>query len=151
MLIFILHTNNFRIKEVTGMKIKNELLILPFYFSFLLTSCSERITNPPVEESINEPVIMNKTQIYSPTEQTTWQPGSIQKIVWHMPWGVQFVQIELYRKNEYKMLISTHVPNNGNFEWNIPVVMQKSVHFRIKISAYDRPDISILSDYFLIK
>jgi hypothetical protein len=94
---------------------------------------------------------MNKTEIYSPTEQTTWQSGSIQKISWHMPWGVQFIQIELYRKNEFKMFISSHVPNNGNFEWNIPEVIQKSVHYRIKISGYNRPDISILSHYFLIK
>jgi len=133
------------------MKIKKILVIFPIFLLLLTTSCSERITNAPEKEITSQPIVLKKTMVYSPVEGDLWNLGSVQKISWHVPENVEFVKIELLRKTELKLIIQEKITNSGVFEWIIPEVLTQSVHYRIIISAFGRPDLSTMSEYFSIK
>jgi len=133
------------------MKIKKNLVIFPICFFVVTISCSDRITDPPEKEITSKPIVLKRTMVYEPSEGVLWNLGSIQKISWHIQENVEFVKIELFRKTEFKLIITEKYSNNGSFNWAIPEVLPKSVHYRIKISAFGKPDLFTTSEYFTIK
>ena len=132
------------------MKTKILAVVFLISLSFLL-SCSGRDNELQNDDSfIANPVDVSQLKISSPEKNETLEPGTTLKIEWSFPASISEVQISLYRKREFKALLSTKSRNTGYYEWKIPVDFQNSVHYRVKIAAYDNPGINKFSEYFFI-
>jgi hypothetical protein len=123
------------------------IFILLFTISFF--GCSDRSTEPS-EQVQNYPQVPNTKIITSPAFGEIIKPGTSYTIRWSYLSEFGKVQIKLYRKQELKAILATALVSNGSFVWNVPLDIQKSVHYRIKITSVDIPTISALSDYFKI-
>ena len=97
------------------------------------------IVQPPSEASniiINEPVY-----------GTILSPGDTVVVKWIAP-TIQKIDIQLYRKSEYKFTLAEEIENDGSFFWKIPFEIQLSHHYRIKIVSHRNNNIYEFSDQF---
>lgn len=126
-------------------------IFLLFIISLLTLSCSSRDDDWNVNDNpLISPIGNYQLKISTPEPGETWKPGTTQVITWSFPESIDKVQIILYRKDELKMFLTVNTENTGKFEWKIPAQFLNSVHYRIKIVAYDLPLINKTSDYFFI-
>lgn len=125
--------------------------ILPLLIFSLFFSCrqNEKISNPEPTDIIE--AAMNDMMIFSPQPGDDWKPSTTQIILWKSATGIGSVQIQLYRKNELKRIISDRYANTGSYTWIIPTNLASSVHYRIRIVAIERPRVSYTTQFFSIK
>lgn len=125
--------------------------ILPLLIFPLFLSCgqNERISSPGPTDIIE--AAMNEMMVTSPKPGDDWKPGSTQIIIWRSATGIGSVQIQLYRKDELKRIISDKYANTGSYTWIIPTNLASSVHYRIRIVAIERPMVSYRTEFFSIK
>ena len=125
-----------------------------FYFIILsiliLTGCRESITNPeePYNISIEEEFIF--TKFNTPVYLQKFSPGETMEISWVQVQNVEKVRIELYRKTVFQRVIAESTFDTGSYEWNIPILINHSRHYRIKISNIENESQSLTSDDFYI-
>ena len=131
---------------------KTKALSVVFFISILvLFSCSGRDNEIQNDDAfILSPIDVSQLQISSPVKNETLEPGTALKIKWFFPQNITTVQISLYRKSEFKQLLSVKTNNTGSYDWIIPPDFKNSVHYRIKIAVYDNPAINKFSDYFFV-
>jgi len=100
------------------------------------------IVQPPTEAS--------KIIVTEPVFGMIKNPGDIINISWIAP-TINKIDIQLFRKNEFKFNIIEDLDNNGNFEWKIPYEVPLSNHYLIKIISHANSDIYKFSDQFGIQ
>ena len=114
-------------------------LFLPVIF---LQSCRQLtgVSDPGFPETIGSE--KPKTLlITSPKFGDVYMPGETIEIKWISSSSVEKVDIMLFRKYELKKLLAQQLINNNKFRWKIPLSINHSLHYIIKIRAY--PDTSI--------
>lgn len=102
----------------------------------------QSIVQPPEESSnlvVNEPV-----------QGKIWNPGDTIQIKWIAP-TIKKIDLELYRKSEYKFLIAGEVSNSGNYSWIIPIDIPLSNHYLIKVSNHNNTNVFKFSGRFAVQ
>ncbi len=125
--------------------------LLFFLLVITITSChnEQLVTSPPQVSEIT--VFERKLPVISPEEWETWYMQETYTIKWKPTEKIKFVKIELVRKYKPKLTIVTETENTGFLEWKIPYYLKPSLHYRIKISDANNPEIVNYSDEFAIK
>ena len=123
------------------------LIILSLIF---LAGCRESLTTPeePSKISVDEEFIF--TKFNSPTLLEKFSPGATMKISWVKVQNVEKLRIELYRKTTFQRVITSSTEDTGSYEWRIPILIDHSRHYRIKIINIDNESQSLISDDFYI-
>jgi len=118
----------------------------------LLTGCRDifgNATQQPVS-IVEPPPEASKIIVTQPVFGTIKNPGDTININWIAP-TINKIDIQLYRKNEFKFSIIEDLKNNGNFEWKIPFEIPLSNHYLIKIISHANSDIYEFSGQFGIQ
>lgn len=102
----------------------------------------ESIVNPPEEGS--------KLEVTEPIHGRIWNPGDTIQIKWIAP-SIKKIDLELYRKSEYKFSIASEIANNGFYFWIIPPDIPLSNHYLIKVSNHSNTDVFNFSGRFGIQ
>ena len=133
------------------MKAKLFIAVTLFFSVLIFNSCSRKeLVGPEKISNDNDQTILNSLRISSPQVGATWQPGTVQKIIWSFPDVVKKVQIRLYKKQELRSILAIAYKNTGSFEWQIPAEILNSNHYRIQVFDVDAPILTKLSEYFFI-
>jgi len=88
--------------------------------------------------------------ISSPNHSDSWEVFSTESISWTSEGTIKNVKLELYEEDALRMEIVDNTPNNGVFLWGIPMGLDDSTEYQIKISDVLNPLTYIFSDYFEI-
>lgn len=129
----------------------NILSILPLSI-FIFTGC-DHIFGDDTQESVSivDPAPgASKIIVTEPVFGMIKNPGDIINIIWISP-TINKIDIQLYRKSEFKFTIIGDFENNGNFEWEIPFEIPPSNHYLIKIVSHANSDIYEFSGQFGIQ
>ncbi len=134
------------------MRLVNNIVCILLFSIFLFTGCRDifgddsqqpvAIVEPPTEAS--------KIIVTEPVFGMIKNPGDTININWIAP-SIYKIDIQLYRKSEYKFTIIEDLENNGNFEWIIPSEIPLSNHYLIKIISHTNSDIYEFSGQFGIQ
>lgn len=109
-------------------------------FSVLLSGCRQIFGDGTKPELIVQPPIeANYINVTEPLWGTIYHPGDTVKIKWSAP-TIKRVDISLYRKSEFKIIISNNVENTGRISWVVPDEIPSSNHYRIKINNHNNED-----------
>jgi len=129
-----------------------KIYIQIFFLSFtlFLGGCRLLISDYPDPESVVDPVYTNTFTITSPQYSSFWKPGNPMEIKWFTHGSIEKVDIQLFRKTTLLRDLKINLTNNGVFKWDIPVDIDHSVHYHIKIINHNNPDENELSDRFAI-
>ena len=120
-------------------------------YSVLLTGCRNIFGDRDQPESIVQvPIEASNIIVNSPVQGTIWNPGDTISIKWIAP-SINRIDIQLYRKSEYKFTIIENLANTGKFDWIVPLDIPLSNHYLIKISSHNIPDIYKFSGRFGIQ
>ncbi|MFA7288372.1 MAG: Ser-Thr-rich GPI-anchored membrane family protein [Melioribacteraceae bacterium] len=115
-------------------------------FSALFLSCGRVDESNPVIPVAPSDVV----QVLSPKYGEYFHPGDEVAIKWSFPERISSVNILLYRKTELKTIIAAGIKNNGVYNWIIPDIINRSVHYRIEVRNANDSSFTTLSDYFYI-
>jgi hypothetical protein len=133
------------------MKIVKSILILSLICLFSITGCRDIFGDGEQPDSIvqvpNEP---EEIIVTSPTRGSIYKPGDVIRISWFAN-SISNIDLELYRKSDYKFTISDNQKNTGIFDWQIPIDINLSNHYIIKIVNYNNPDAYQFSGMFGIQ
>ena len=131
---------------------KTKIINVVFLISLsILLSCSGRDDGFQSDDSfVLSPIDESLMKISAPSRNETLEPGTTLKVKWSFPSNIHSVQITLYRKREFKAVLSVMCENTGYYEWTIPADFPNSVHYRVNIAVYDNLDINKFSEYFFI-
>ena len=120
-------------------------------FSLILSGCRQIFGDREQPESIVEvPIEASNIIIKSPAHGTIWNPGDTIIIKWSAS-TIQRIDIQLYRKSEFKFMITKNIENSGRFDWTIPIDIPLSNHYLIKVTSHNNPDIYNFSGRFGIQ
>ena len=109
------------------------------------------VTNPRIDDVSDEFEIFNPTlTITIPESDTVWETGSSQYIIWTSRGTISNVKIELYKGGVFELEIVTSTPNDGSYNWDIPMDLEEMIDYQIKISDVSNLATSDNSDYFAI-
>lgn len=134
--------------------IKSNLQLI--VFTFLIStffSCRESVNNPKDTGNGLEPppAFGPGLTFVSPTEGDNWQPGSMHEIKWDVIANEFKVDILLYRKTEFRLIIADSVANKGSYMWRVPAEIARSHHYRIHIAYSLNPyQSSFISNEFYV-
>ena len=138
--------------EEETMKLITNIVCILLFSNFLFTGCRDIFgddTQQPV--AIVQPTSEgSKIIVTEPVFGMIKNPGDIINISWIAP-TINKIDIQLFRKNEFKFNIIEDLDNNGNFEWKIPYEIPLSNHYLIKIISHANSDIYKFSDQFGIQ
>jgi hypothetical protein len=118
--------------------------------AIILCGCRLLISDSAEPVSVVEPDYLNAFIITSPEKSSFWKPGNKMEIKWITSGSVDKVDLQLYRKTALKKDLKYNLNNSGSFIWDIPVNIDHSVHYHIKIINHSNPDEYELSDRFAI-
>lgn len=117
-------------------------------FSVLLTGCRDIFGDREQPEVIVQaPVEGNSINVYEPLWGTIHHPGDTIIIKWIAP-RIKRLDISLYRKSEFKILINTDIENSGKINWVVPNEIPSSNHYCIKINNHHDADTYSFSKQF---
>jgi len=120
-------------------------------YSALITGCRDIFGDRDQPDSIVQvPIEASNIIINSPVQGSIWNLGDTINIKWIAP-TIKRIDVQLYRKSEYKFTIIENLANNGKFEWIVPLDIPFSNHYLIKISSHNIPDINKFSGRFGIQ
>ena len=108
-------------------------LIVLLFLALQFNSCREDII-APVEEnstSYNDSGILK--EIIKPAEGDVWESGNTYFIQWNASNKNDEVKIELVRKFNYILTISSSTKNDGEFLWTVPHDLPYQHHYRIRL------------------
>ncbi len=97
-------------------------------------------------------VIPNDPQIEvtSPTTDDIWHPDSTYIIKWNTLIEIEKVDIELYKKDEFRMTIISNLNNEKAYSWTIPADITLSNHYKVKLINSNKPTEYGFSNVFFI-
>ncbi|MFC2133485.1 Ser-Thr-rich GPI-anchored membrane family protein [Bacteroidota bacterium] len=116
--------------------LKNSLsIVLLVLIIFSFYSCRQTINNEQDTGNglVDPPPFGPGLTVISPQASEIWEPGTRHEIIWDVIPNEFNVDILLYRKTEFKLIIAQGVENNGSYFWRIPPDIDQSHHYRIKI------------------
>jgi hypothetical protein len=70
--------------------------------------------------------------VSSPIQGTIYNPGDTIGVNWIAP-TIKKIDIQLYRKSEYKFIITENLENTGRFDWIVPLEIPLSNHYLVKV------------------
>lgn len=88
--------------------------------------------------------------ITAPLSYHTWYKGDNNIIRWNSQNAGSYINISLYKNNNFYRLISSNAYNNGNFYWNIPTNLGIDDDYQIKITSNAYSSVYDLSQKFTI-
>ncbi len=132
-------------------KLKTKITLPLISILLMLAGCHQEqlVSSPPEISEVT--VFAPKLPVISPEEWETWYMQDTYEIRWKPSEEVKYVKMELVRKLKPKLTIIPSYPNTGYFEWTIPSNIQPSLHYRIKITDVEKPEIVNYSKEFIIK
>jgi hypothetical protein len=133
------------------MKAFNLSIKILLSFTLIISGCRQIFGDREQPESIVEvPIEASNIIVRSPTHGTICNPGDTIFIKWIAP-TIQRIDIQLYRKSEFKFMITKNIENSGRFDWIIPIDIPLSNHYLIKVTSHNNPDIYNFSGRFGIQ
>jgi hypothetical protein len=99
----------------------------------------QSIVQPPSEGS--------KIEVTDPLYGTIFNPGDTIVIRWIAP-TIESINLQLFRKSNYKITMAENIQNEGYFIWRIPSNFTFSHHYRIKVISNRNSDIYEFSEQF---
>jgi hypothetical protein len=124
-----------------------ELVIGAFFFS----GCRQILgDSEPPESIIQPPFEATKIIVTEPVYGTIRKPGDTLSIKWTAH-TIRKIDIQLFRKSEYKFTIIENLENIGKFDWKIPLDIPLSNHYLIKIVSHINENIYEFSGQFGIQ
>ena len=125
--------------------------LIPLFFLGMLlnfSGCRDIFGDETQPESIVQPPSeASNIFVTNPVYGTILNPGDTVVIKWSAP-TIQRIDIQLFRKSEYKFTLAVEIENDGSFIWKIPFEIQPSHHYRIKIITHNHNTIYAFSDQF---
>ena len=88
--------------------------------------------------------------VTAPIHGSIWKPGDVIRIKW-LATSINNIDIQLYRKSSYQFTIRENLENTVSFDWLIPVDINLSNHYLLKIINHDNPDTYQFSGTFGIQ
>ena len=74
-----------------------------------------------------------------PDGLTAWETGTTHSITWTSTGGITNVKIELYKGDVFDREIVASTPNDGSYDWTIPIDLDDDIDYKIKISDVSNP------------
>ncbi|MFW9877903.1 MAG: GPI anchored serine-threonine rich family protein, partial [Candidatus Thorarchaeota archaeon] len=109
------------------------------------------VADPAIDDFSDNFEIFNPTiTITTPDSTSSWETGTSQSITWTLIGSISDVKIELYLDGVSVMEIVAITPNDGSYDWTIPITIADSTLYQIKISDVANPTTEDFSDYFEI-
>jgi hypothetical protein len=116
-----------------------------------LSGCRQIFGDREQPESIVQvPIESSQIVVTAPVHGSIWKPGDVIRIKW-LATSINSIDIELYRKSYYQFSIQENLENTGSFDWSIPVDINLSNHYLVKISNHNNPDTYQFSGRFGIQ
>jgi Ser-Thr-rich glycosyl-phosphatidyl-inositol-anchored membrane family len=120
-------------------------------FSVLLSGCRQIFGEREQSGSIvSAPTEAANINVISPVHGTIWNPGDTITIKWIAP-TIKKLEIQLYRKSEYKFTITENLENIGQFNWIVPLDIPLSNHYLVKVANHNNQDVYKFSGRFGIQ
>jgi len=120
-------------------------------FSVLLIGCRQIFGDREQSESIvSAPTEAANIIVTLPVHGTIWNPGDTITIKWFAP-TIKKLEIQLYRKSEYKFTITDNLENTGQFNWIVPLDIPLSNHYLVKVANHNNHDVYKFSGRFGIQ
>lgn len=120
-------------------------------FSVLLSGCRQIFGDREQPESIVlAPTEASNIIVTSPTQGTIHNPGDTLSVKWIAP-TIKKIDIQLYRKSEYKFTITEDLENIGRFDWIVPFEIPLSNHYLVKVVNHNNSDTYQFSGRFGIQ
>lgn len=120
-------------------------------FSVLLSGCRQIFGESEQSESIvSAPTEAANIIVTSPVHGTIWNPGDTITIKWIAP-TIKKLEVQLYRKSEYKFTITENLENSGQFNWIVPLEIPLSNHYLVKLANHNNHDVYKFSGRFGIQ
>ena len=133
------------------MKAINLIIILAIIIVTVLPGCRQIFGDGEQPDSILQiPDEASEIIVTSPTHGSIWKLGDTIKIKW-LANSINSLDLELYRKSEFQIIISENVENSGGYSWKIPDNINLSNHYLIKIINHNNPDTYQFSGRFGIQ
>jgi len=88
--------------------------------------------------------------VNTPNGLTSWQTGSSHYIDWLTTGNVSNVKIELYKSGVFETDIATNISNQGEFYWTIPLALDDSTQYQVKVTDVSNSYTYDYSDFFEI-
>lgn len=125
------------------------LLIGTIFITLLLTyGCRDVIGDGTQPESIVQPPSEgSKIVVTEPVYGTIFNLGDTIVIRWVAP-TIESINLQLFRKSNYKITLVENIQNEGVFIWRIPNNFTFSHHYRIKIISSRKSNIYEFSEQF---
>ncbi|MBT8377625.1 MAG: GPI anchored serine-threonine rich family protein [Ignavibacteria bacterium] len=112
----------------------NPKLILTLLLILFFTGCRQFFGDGQQPESIVQPLNeTSKIVVTAPKHGTIWKKGDVIDIKWIAP-SIEKIKIQLFRKSNYELTISSNTENDGLYEWSIPNDIPLSNHYVFKVS-----------------
>jgi len=125
--------------------------IISLIYSIILYGCRQIFGDGDQPESIVQaPVESSKIIVTAPIQGSIWKPGDVIRIKWSAP-SINIIDIKLYRKSSYQFTIQENIENTGTFDWSIPVNINLSNHYLVKIINHNNQDTYQFSGRFAIQ
>ena len=117
----------------------------------ILGGCRQIFGDGTAPESIVEvPYETSQIVVTNPAYASIWKPGDLLKIKW-IATSISKIEIQLYRKSSYQFTLANNIENTGSFDWQIPIDINISNHYLLKIINHSNPDVYQFSDRFGIQ
>lgn len=89
--------------------------------------------------------------VTSPAGGERWVRDTSHSITWYSYGGADGdVKIELYRSGLFTTTITTGTPDDGSYLWTIPLTLESSSSYEIRVTSTANPSVYAESDYFYI-
>ena len=134
---------------------RNLTLMILLVISLLIIfagGCRENLNAPAGPDIIRAGTIGPKKniKIISPEDGDIYHPGQRAFIQWTADSSLPQVNISLYRKNVYQRTIITGLDNSEEYHWVIPMNIDRSTKYRLRIENSLRSNDFDISKFFEI-
>ncbi|MFX0148929.1 MAG: Ser-Thr-rich GPI-anchored membrane family protein, partial [Candidatus Hodarchaeota archaeon] len=92
----------------------------------------------------------NSLNITIPDSFSSWESGTSHYINWTSTGTISNIKIELYNDDLFVMEITSDTSNDGEYYWSIPLILESSTQYQIKIIDTSNSSIYDYSAYFEI-
>jgi len=112
----------------------------------------EDVSNPAVMATSNAfEIYTNSFSFSSSYEGITWDTGKEYRILWESTGYITSVDLQLLKEGGVIHDIAIGTENDGEYDCIIPVDLEPSTEYQLKISDHADPSISLTSETFTIK
>jgi hypothetical protein len=126
-------------------------LLTILFVSFISIGCRDIFGDRTQTESIVQAPEENSNLVVTePVYGKIWNPGDTLQIKWIAP-TIKSIDLELYRKDEFKFAITVNTANHGNYLWIIPMDLPLSNHYLIKVINHNNDAVYKFSSRFGIQ